>query len=170
MNTTHRYFPDAGTARFAPRRFVLACGIAAVAALPWMSTAPVMAQSMPPMQTYGSIEYVSGGIGKDEVDALKRAEAGFPLTLEFAASAEKPTADATEPFVANADVNIQDSSGREVLNVRTDGPLLLLKLPSGRYTVDAHWNGVRKRHSVAVSDDKRQHVMFDFAGPDRTGN
>ena len=91
-------------------------------------------------------------------------------TARPAASAEKPTADATEPFVANADVNIQDSSGREVLKIRTEGPLLLVKLPSGRYTVDAQWNGVRKRHSVAVSDEKRQHVMFDFAGADRIGN
>ena len=169
MYTPHRHILDAGRAPLAPRQFVLACGIATMAALPWMAT-PATAQSMPAMQTFGSIEYVSGGIGKDEVDALKRAEAGFPLTLEFAASAEKLTADATEPFVANADVNIQDSSGREVLNVRTEGPLLLLRLPSGRYTVDAHWNGVRKRTSVAVSDDKRQHVMFDFAGADRTGN
>ncbi len=170
MNTPHRQFLDAGIIRVAPRRLALAGAIAALAALPWMIAAPATAQSMPAMQTYGSIEYVSGGIGKDEVDALKRAEAGFPLTLEFAASAEKPTADATEPFVANADVNIQDSSGREVLNVRTEGPLLLVKLPSGRYTVDAQWNGVRKRHSVAVSDEKRQHVTFDFAGADRTGN
>ena len=113
---------------------------------------------------------MSGGIGKDEADALKQAEAGFPLTLEFAASAEKPTADSTEPYVANADVNIHDASGREVLNVRTEGPLLLVKLPSGQYTVDAQWNGVRKRHSVAISESKRQHVMFDFAAADRTGN
>ncbi len=131
---------------------------------------PAGAQRLPPLQSNGSVEYVSGGIGQEEVDALKQAEGGFPLTLEFAASAEKPTADSTDPYVANADVNIRDASGRDVLNVRTEGPLLLVKLPSGQYTVDAQWNGVRKRHSVAVSESKRQHVMFDFAAADRTGN
>ena len=128
------------------------------------------AQDVPALQWQGAVQYMSGGIGKDEANALKRAEAGFPLTLEFAASGEKPVADAPAPFVAAADVSIQDASGQDVLNVRTDGPLLLVNLPTGQYTVDARWNGVRKLHTVTIAQGRRQHVMFDFEGGQQPGN
>jgi len=122
------------------------------------------ADMMPPIQTRGDVQYVSGGIGKDEADAMKEAEAQFPLTLEFAASDERPTQDASAPYVSDAVVAIRDARGNDVLSARSDGPLLLVRLPSGSYTVEAEWNGVRKQRAVSVADDKRAHVVFDFAG------
>jgi hypothetical protein len=121
------------------------------------------ADVLPPIQTRGEVQFVSGGIGKDEADAMKQAEAQFPLALEFAASAEKSASDAPAPLVSDAVVAIRDTRGRDVLSARSDGPLLLVRLPSGKYTIEVVWNGMRKTRTIALADGKRQHVVFDFA-------
>jgi hypothetical protein len=51
-----------------------------------------------------------------------------------------------------------------VLSARSDGPLLLVRLPSGNYTIEAVWNGMHKTRTIALADGRRQHVVFDFAG------
>ena len=79
---------------------------------------------------------------------MKEAEAQFPLTLEFAASAEKPTQDASAPYVSDASSRSAMRKGDDVLSARSDGPILLVRLPSGSYTVEAEWNGVRKQRAV----------------------
>ena len=38
---------------------------------------------LPPIQHAGAIEYLSGGIGKDEASAVEHASKQWPLTLEF---------------------------------------------------------------------------------------
>jgi hypothetical protein len=142
---------------------VLQAGLRCVAVAGVLLGVPLAyADQLPPLQTQGKVQYVTGGIGKDEADAMKQAEAQFPLTLEFATSAEKPASDATAPFVADAIVAIRDQQGRGVLSARSDGPLLLVRLPSGNYTIEAEWNGVRKQRTIALANGKRQHVMFDF--------
>jgi hypothetical protein len=122
------------------------------------------ADVLPPIQSRGDVQFISGGIGKDEADAMKQVESQFPLTLEFATSADKATPDAAAPFVSDAVVAIRDAQGRAVLSARSDGPLLLVRLPSGNYTIEAVWNGMHKRRTIALADGRRQHVVFDFAG------
>ncbi len=84
----------------------------------------------------GSIAYISGGISSDEADAMKAAAANYPLTLELAVNA--------------------------VLNTTTEGPFLLVRLPSGTYTLDVEWNGAQQKRTVQVAADKRQHIFFEF--------
>lgn len=122
------------------------------------------ADTLPPVQTRGDVQFVTGGIGKDEADAMRLAEAQYPLTLEFAASSDKPAAAAPAPYVSDALVDIRDAHGRDVLSARSAGPLVLISLPAGSYTIEAEWNGVRKKRTIALAENKRQHVIFDFAG------
>ena len=127
-------------------------------------SAPVaQAQSLPQARTQGSIDYLTGGVGKDEADALKQASSDYSLTLELASSGPTPEGRTTGAYVADAAVVIRDAQGREVLNTRTDGPLLLARLPAGKYSVSAEWNGVRKRANIDLSGSVRRHVVFDFA-------
>ena len=51
-----------------------------------------------------------------------------------------------------------------MLSARSEGPLVLIRLPAGSYTIEAEWNGVRKKRTIALAENKRQHVVFDFAG------
>ena len=44
------------------------------------------AADQPKLQNNGAVEYLSGGVGKEEADALKQQSADYALTLEFASS------------------------------------------------------------------------------------
>jgi len=40
-------------------------------------------------------------------------------------------------YVADVTISVADAQGREVLRVKSDGPLFYAKLPAGRYQVSA---------------------------------
>jgi hypothetical protein len=110
-----------------------------------------------PEHVRGSIAYVSGGIGDEEAQAMKSAAANYPLTLELATAGEQ-----RDPYIADAKVEIRDRQGNAVLDTTTEGPFLLVRLPSGTYTVDVEWNGAQKQRTVQIAADKRQHIVLEF--------
>ena len=105
----------------------------------------------------GSVAYLSGGIGEDEAQAMKDAAANYPLTLELATAGSY-----RDPYIADAKVQIRDRFGNPVLSTTTEGPFLLVRLPSGTYTVDVEWNGAQKQRTVQVAASGHQHVMLEF--------
>jgi hypothetical protein len=124
-------------------------------------SAPVAsADDQPQLQSNGAVEYLSGGIGKEEADALKQQSADYALTLEFASSRTAEGDVSPGAYLADVKVDIRDAQGRQVLDTTAQGPLLLVRLPPGDYTVVADWNGVSKRHSVDLPTGVRRHVVF----------
>ena len=126
-----------------------------------LAIAPALpAQADLPRQEHmqGSIAYVSGGIGEDEAQAMKQAAASYPLTLELAA----PSGGPHDEYVSDAKVEIRDRQGNAILSTRTEGPLVLIRLPSGTYTVDVAWNGAVKHKTIDIDTGKRQHVVLEF--------
>lgn len=124
-------------------------------------SAPVAsAAEQPRVQSNGAVDYLSGGVGKEEADALKQQSADYALTLEFA-SARSAEGDASPgAYLADVKVDIRDAQGRQMLDTTTQGPLLLVRLPPGDYTVVADWHGVRKEHNVDLPEGARRHVVF----------
>ena len=74
------------------------------------------------------IDYVTGGVTKDEAD-------------EFAALVQ---------------VRIVDQRGGVVLEVPAADPILLVNVPPGRYTIEATLDGQSKRHTVNVGSGRAQ--------------
>lgn len=126
-----------------------------------MLSAPVAsAADQPQLQSNGPVDYVSGGIGKEEADALKQQSADYALTLEFASSRSAEGDVSPGAYLADVKVDIRDAQGRQMLDTTAQGPLLLVRLPPGDYTVVADWNGVRKQHDVDLPEGARRHVVF----------
>jgi|HubBroStandDraft_3_1064219.scaffolds.fasta_scaffold228425_2 hypothetical protein len=127
---------------------------------PVVSTPAVRGYSdqAPPERSQGPVAYVVGGVGADEAEAMRQAEASYPLTLEFAA----PSGGWRDEYIADAQVQIRDAQGQALLSTKVDGPLMLIRLPSGRYAVEVDWNGAVKRRTVAITPGKRQHIVFEF--------
>jgi len=124
-------------------------------------SAPVAsAADQPRIQSNGAVEYVSGGIGKDEADTLKQQSADYALTLEFASSRTAEGDVSPGAYLSDVKVDIRDAQGRQMLDTTAQGPLLLVRLPPGDYTVVADWNGVRKEHAVDLPAGARRHVVF----------
>jgi hypothetical protein len=120
------------------RRCMLAalCGAACWAAQAQMNPA------MPAMKSEGAVRYVCGGIGSDESTAMRGAMKSHPLSLLFARK------DGT--YLADVAVTLQDAGGAPVASLSASGPVCLIDLPAGRYTVEAAAGGVTLKESVSV--------------------
>ena len=136
------------------------CTMAAAVALGSMAIAGVLSTAqagMPPVQHQGAIEYVSGGIGIDESEAMKAASGNYPLALTFAAQ-RGGKAD----YVADVAVAIRDAQGGNVLQVTAEGPYMLVKLPAGHYRISATFDGQAQEREVTVQSSGTARAMFEW--------
>ncbi len=107
----------------------------------------------------GSVRYVTGGIGKDESDAIKSMEAQYSLTLTFAQQLSGKA-----DYLANVPVTIRDDQGRTVFSLSNDGPYLLVKLAPGSYDISASYSGQMKTQRVTVGSGHNQaRVAFEWS-------
>ena len=114
------------------------------AALALGSAGAAFAQDgLPPMQTFGSVSYITGGIGLDESTAIKAAEKDFTLSLLFAQTKRGE-------YLSDVKVSIKDKAGKTVLETVSGGPMLLAKLPAGFYKVSADHEGTVLVKTVRV--------------------
>lgn len=136
------------------------CTMAAAMAVGSMAIAGILSTAqagMPPVKHQGSVEYVSGGIGIDESEAMKAASGNYPLALTFAAQ-RGGKAD----YVADVAVVIRDAQGKSVLQVTAEGPYMLVKLPAGSYRISATFDGKAQERQVSVQDSSTARAMFEW--------
>ena len=134
--------------------FVAACAFLAAPAM--AATEPVMPGPLPPERVNGNVIYLSGGIGQEEAAALRQNESNYPLALEFIRNGESGA-----EFLAGVSVTIKDAQGNVVLAAASEGPLLLAKLPDGKYKVIAvPENRAAKERDVVVAGREHEHIVF----------
>jgi hypothetical protein len=95
----------------------------------------------PTVQRAGNIEYVNGGGGTEMRDAIARLESGYTLKLVFS--------DTTGAFAVADRLAIRGATG-ELLGIPNAGPWVLVKLPAGRYTLDASMGGQTQQKTLIV--------------------
>ena len=121
----------------------------------------ISADSVAPTKQ-GTVNYMTGGVGDDDIAALKRAASSYPLELEFSQQAQPKN-----EFVADVKVTVRDRAGKVLLDAASGGPFMLVELPTGRYDVEASYDGQSKRQSVDVRRDQHRKVVFVW--PTRPG-
>ena len=82
-------------------------------------------ERLPAGKQAGEVHYSCGGIGLDESSAMRAAMKDYPLALLFAA--------ANGEYLADLQVELQSAQGSEKFTA--GGPICLLRLPAGHYTV-----------------------------------
>lgn len=142
---------------------------AVAVALGALLTSGAFAQSpapLPPVQTSGATEFLSGGVGQNESAAIEKASRQWPLTLEFAVKGKDHN-----DFVANVKVLVRDTKGHTLLQTTANGPFLLARLAPGRYTVEATLAGKTLHESVAVKTGQPARTVLIWpAGTDETSS
>lgn len=103
-------------------------------------------------QQAGALRYLTGGVGQAEQEALRRAAPQYNLALTFAAPGGQ--------FLAGVAVAVKDHRGETLLLASSAGPMMLLELPPGRYTVEATYEGHTLKREVAVADGGRRQVVL----------
>ena len=142
-------------------RFALAVAIASALCTPPQTFAESEA-TLPRERHRGAVTWISGGIGKAQADAMRGIASRYNVRLVMA-QARRPRA----AFVALVPVKIRDAKGRVVLDIRTDGPFLFLKLPPGRYAVRAVFAGHALSKSLQVK--RKGSVEATLIWPPRPG-
>ena len=124
----------------------LVAATTAGAAEPDLSKTPLDATAasvLPKLQNANGIDYMNGGSGTEGVGYMKARGKEFSLQITFSGRGGE---------YGVAEKLVVASAGRELISVSDAGPLMMLKLPPGNYTVEATFKGVIEKRSVAVGN------------------
>ena len=111
-----------------------------------------MAQvEIPEAKVAQGIEYISGGIGSEESDALLALGKKWPLVLEFSQDhPQRPL------WVADVTVKILDQKKKVVFEALSDGPIMLVKMTPGKYDAEYSFEGKVLKRTLVVEEGKFQ--------------
>jgi hypothetical protein len=99
--------------------------------------------------TQNEVTFLCGGVGEQEQAYMKEQAKSYDMMLTFATR--------SGAYLANVDVDIQDSKGNDVLQANCDGPMMLVDLPrSGTYRVRAETSGYTRNSTVKVVAGKNR--------------
>ncbi len=109
-----------------------------------------------PQTTPSGIEYVSGGIGDRQQDAMNVMRKDYNLRLTFA----RP---GSGEYLADVRVMIENADNAKVLDTTSPGPLLFAKLPPGAYRITAEFEGQRQVKKATIQDGQPKGLVYRFA-------
>ncbi len=98
--------------------------------------APAGAPLPPERQASGGVAFVSGGIDEGQSKRFLAAFDRYPLAVQLFERVGSGNA-----YTADAVVRIVDAQGQVVLEQKSDGPFMLVRLPAGSYRVGASLDG-----------------------------
>ena len=116
----------------------------------------VLATHLEEVQTESGIDYVAGGIGKEQSEAMKVAGQDYDLMLIFATDGGK--------YLADIDLQIEDMNGNTLLKTVSEGPLFLAHLPVGRYKITASAQGTSHTRIVDIGRERPTKAVFQWSG------
>lgn len=106
--------------------------------------APVFAlepQAEMRLMRVGDVHYMSGGSTPRERDMLSRRAAAFPITVSFVGKTVRDRVHRVSVTIVNR------VEGNSVIRLKTAGPVLLMSIPPGSYTLSAMSPGAPAVHS-----------------------
>jgi hypothetical protein len=116
--------------------------------------------ALPPVQSQGQTEYLTGGIGADESEAILQQARSWPLVLELAQSGPARAA-----YISDVRVTIKDGSGTMILDTVTEGPFLLVRLVPGKYSIDASYESKTLHRDVSIGKGGSNKIMLLWPAP-----
>lgn len=110
---------------------------------------------VPDSQNYQGIQYITGGIGSEESDAIIELGKKWPLTLEF--SQDHPQ---RSLWVADVAVKITNAKHKVIFNVISDGPILIVNLEPGSYEMDFMYDKRPLKRKIKIEEGKPQKLSI----------
>jgi hypothetical protein len=127
--------------------------VLALAGLP--AKAPALTGPPPPeVRRFHGVSYLTGGVGAEEEQALRRLGKADDLQLVFARR--------NGEYLADVDVTIAGPGGKRVLQAAADGPWLFTELPRGRYVVTAEFEGQVRGAVAQVTPGQQRRLYLDW--------
>jgi len=105
-----------------------------------LSSAPLYATEIQAEHT--PVQMISGGIGDAEMKNITAVQKQYSLKLIFT--------EADGEYLADIGVLIRDTKGNTVVDTTSGGPILLMKLTPGSYTLSSSVTGETKTQHIKV--------------------
>jgi hypothetical protein len=122
-----------------------------------LTLAPVAAQRKPladiPVRKQSGIPFVSGGTTAAQRQEMQRIANKYPIQLVF-------TAEGRPPELSGVRVQVRDLRGDTLIDAVAEGPLFYFNPPSGRWTMEAEWNGEKVTRTVDLVG--RRYIVLEF--------
>lgn len=141
---------------------LLALGLAAAPAISFAAalqeeSAGALAEQglLPRVEQENGVSFLSGGVGVDERQQIKPLTRAMNLQLVFA--------EESGALLADVDVRVAESEGREVLNLEASDPLVFARLQPGTYDVAATVDGKTIERQVVVPAQGRRTEVFHWS-------
>ena len=115
---------------------------------------------LPKVQKQGEITYTTGGVGEEESKAIRDDAKNWPLVIDFSQHVQNRDA-----WISQVYLRILDIKGNGIFEVTTDGPFLLVNLPSGNYTLAATYEGITKIQKIQIVDGRPLRVSLNWRLP-----
>jgi hypothetical protein len=92
-------------------------------------------------------DIVTGGVGMTNRAEIESIQNQYSLKLVYTGVGGM--------YLSDVDVTVTDKSGQIVASQKTDGPIMLIKLPAGSYTVSSSYAGHQKTNKISVGSQLR---------------
>jgi hypothetical protein len=102
-----------------------------------------IAQSLPPRQVENGVSFITGGVGREKVDAFRQAAGDFNLRATFSQT--------DGAFVAGVQVELRDAQGKTLVTTKTEGPFFFAKVPPGTYEMVATYGDHTQQRRLVVN-------------------
>ena len=123
--------------------------------MPAEKAAPALLPAeVPPTNAAVGARFRCGGISSDDSIAMRGQMKDHPLSLLFA--------QVNGAYLADVDVSIRGGQDQPPVTFRANGPVCLIDLPAGRYTVQAVSGGVSRTQHVTLIAGAAKTVDFRF--------
>ena len=99
-------------------------------------SAPTETAAEAPKGETKGVPHISGGIGIEQQEAMRKQAGRYNLKLVFALKSRE--------YVADVKVSIADKNGNEILNTISEGPWFYVQLPPEVYTIKCAFRGDTK--------------------------
>jgi hypothetical protein len=109
-------------------------------------------------QHASGVRSLQGGVGEAEQQQMKAAAADYSLGLTFASD--------TGAYLADVAVRVLDAKGRVVFDTTVRNPIVLVDLPSGRYSIEATYQGRTQSSSVTLAQGKSRALTLRWRDGD----
>lgn len=126
-----------------------------------MAATPVLAQDAlekPKVQHQNDVAYVSGGISKEEQQALQAMSGDYSLMVTFAIPEGN--------YISGGKMKIEDDQGGTILDIETKGPIFYANLQPGMYTITAEpldYDEQRAQRKVEIGEGQASvHFTWDI--------
>ena len=131
--------------------------LAALACAPATAPAQQEAAAPPVVRKQSDIAFVSGGSTPAEEREMQRIANKYPMQLRFVVG--------DDPHAGRGvRVTVKDVRGNKVIEAVSEGPAFYFNPPSGRWTVDAEFEGETVSKTVDLVGRRYIGLQFDFKG------